>query len=348
MTNETEYKILLQYNHISHQFTKYMGVILYILCLFGTVMNILTFMQRKYNSRVCTLYLLIASICDFIHLNFGPLSNILQYGFHYDSTMNSIIYCKSKSYLVYIFTVMSASFTTLASIDRYVLSSRKITRWKFSTRSIAIRCILFITLFWLIVAIPIVFCYTRFNHYSHNEQLICSNPSRCIPCLLIQIFYTCIFNGFLPPLAMIYFGCITCLNARQLHQRSKTNSARTQQINHQLTLMLVLQSIKSSFASLPFAIFNCYLLITLNIQKSALFQAKENLVNQIVYLLFWSNYTSFFVYMSSSDIFRNQCLKAIKRLVCYKPRRYYDHVELKHLTTATNIFEEKYKSKQIL
>ena len=353
MTNETEYLILLKYNHISQQFTKYAGVCLYIICLFGTIMNVLTFMQRTYNSRACSLYLLIASICDFIHLNFGPLSNILQYGFHYDWTINSIIYCKLKSYIVFVFTVISATLTTIATIDRYVLSSRKTTRWKYSTRSIALRCILFTILFWFIFAIPIPFCYSRLNHSSHNEQLICSYLSRRMSCLLIQILYTCIFNGFFPPLIMIYFGFRTCTNARHLRQRSLSDSARMQQINYQLTLMLILQTIKSSFASLPFSFFNSYLLITINIQKSPLFQAKENLVNQIVYSLFWSNYTSFFVYIYSSDIFRCQYIKAMKKLArCFyndKQRRYYHHrTEVKHLTTTANIFDEKYKPLQLL
>jgi hypothetical protein len=334
MTNATEDPILLKYNHISHQFTKYVGVNLYIVCLFGSIMNILTFMQRTYNSRACSLYLLIASICDFIHLNFGPLSNILQYGFHYDWTITSIIYCKLKTYIVFVFTIISATLTTIASIDRYVLSSRKTTRWRFSTPSIALRCILFTILFWFIFAIPIALCYTRFNHSSHNEQLVCSNLPRHIPCLLIQILYTCILNGFLPPLAMIYFGFLTCNNARHLRQRSLSDSGRIRQINYQLTLMLILQTIKSSFASLPFSLFNCYLLITINIQKSPTFQAKENLVNQIVYLLYWSNYTSFFVYFYASDIFRYQCKKAIKKLArCFyndKQRRYYHRTQLKH------------------
>ena len=152
MLNETEYIAVLQYNYISQQFTKYVGIFLYILCLFGTIMNILTFIQRTYNSRACSLYLLIASICDFIHLNFGPLSNILQYGFHYDWTINSIIYCKIKSYIVFVFTVMSATFTIIASIDRYILSSRNNERWKYSTRSIAIRCIFLTILFWFIIS----------------------------------------------------------------------------------------------------------------------------------------------------------------------------------------------------
>ncbi|CAF0942666.1 unnamed protein product [Adineta ricciae] len=351
--SSTDFVISLKYNHLSQQFTKYFGVILYIVCFFGTMMNVLTFMQRTYHRRACSLYLLVASICDLIHLNFGPLSNILQYGFDYDWTINSNAFCKLKSYIVFVFTVLSATLTTIAGADRYVLSSRKTARWKLSTRSIALRCILVSIVFWIVFAIPVIFCSIRLNHSSHNEQLICSNSSQQISCLLLQIIYTCIFNGFLPPLVMLYFGILTCTNARHLRRRTLSGSARIRQINYQLTLMLILQTIKSSFASLPFSVFNCYLLITLNVKKSPLYQAKENLANQVVYLLFWSNYTSFFVYVYSSDIFRCQCLRAIKQLTCrfYRGQQrqlYYHRSALRYLTANASIIEEKYKPSQIL
>jgi hypothetical protein len=321
MLNETEYTLMLRYNFISQQITKYVGIFLYLLCLFGTGMNIITFTRQTYNSGPCSLYLSVASVFDFVHLNLGPLSNILQYGFHYDWTITSISYCKIKSYFTFVFAVMSATLTTMASIDRYILSSTDSTRWKYCTRHIAVRCIQFIVLFWFIISIPMVFCYTRFNHASNNEQLICSNSSHDPICLWIQILYICIFNGFLHPIAMMFFGFLTCINIHHLHQRSLLKSARIEQINYQLTSMFVLQLIKSSFSSLPFSIFNCYLLITRNMQKSSLYQAKESLVNQLFYLLFWSNYTSFFVYVYSSDIFRKQWVKTMQSIVYYLCRK---------------------------
>jgi hypothetical protein len=336
MLNRTEYTVILPYNFISEQITKYAGIFLYLLCLFGTGMNILTFMRQTYHSRPCSLYLLVASVFDLVHLNLGPLSNILQYGFHYDWTINSIAFCKIKSYFTFVFTVMAGTLTTMASIDRYILSSRNSERWKYCTRPIAMRCIQLTLLFWVIISIPIIFCYTRFGHSSRNEQLVCSSPPGDITCLLIQILYICIFNGFLHPIVMVFFGLLTCINIHHLRQRSSLKSARTQQINYQLTSMLILQLIKSSFSSLPFSIFNCYLLITRNTPKTSSYQAKENLVNQIFYLLFWSNYTSFFVYMYSSDIFRNQWVKAMKSIVYYrckkKQRRHSFHHETNRLT----------------
>jgi hypothetical protein len=336
MLNETDYPVILQYNFISQQITKYAGIFLYLLCLFGTSMNILTFMRQAYSSRPCSLYLSVASIFDFVHLNLGPLSNILQYGFDYDWTIASITFCKMKSYFNFVFCVISATLTTMTSIDRYILSSRDSTKWKYCSRAIAVRCIQLTVLFWFIISIPIIFCYTRFGHSSNNEQLICSIPSRDLICLLVQILYICIFNGFLHPIVMLFFGILTCNNIHHLRRRPLLRSTRIEQINYQLTSMLILQLIKSSFSSLPFSTFNCYLLITRNMQKSWLYQAKENLVNQIFYLLFWSNYTSFFVYIYSSDIFRNQWVRALKSVIYYfrakKQRRYSSRPETNRLT----------------
>lgn len=315
MFNSTDYTVISHYNFISQEITKYAGICLYFLCLFGTLMNILTFMRQQYHSRPCSLYLLFASLFDLVHLNLGPLANILQYGFYLDWASTALVFCKIKTYFSFVFAVTSASFTTMACVDRYILSSRNITRWKYCTRPVAVRLIQSIILFWMISSIPLIFCFTRLNHSSHNEQLICSNPARNLSCLLVQAIYICLFNGFLHPIVTLIFGLLTCTNIHHLRRRSLFKSMRVQHINYQLTTMIVLQLIKSSFSSLPFAAFNCYLLATRNMQKSSFYQAKENLVNQIFYLLFWSNYTSFFVYIYSSDIFRRQWIKAMQSMV---------------------------------
>ncbi|UJR35523.1 hypothetical protein I4U23_028277 [Adineta vaga] len=332
MLNETEHNVILQYNFISQQLTKYAGILLYILCFFGTMMNILSFKCQTYRNRSCSLYLLIASLFDFLHLNLGPLSNIIEYGFNYNWAIHSIAFCKIKHYLNFIFSVISATLTTFVSIERYILSSRKNARWKYCTRPFAVRCIQFTILFWLIISIPILFCYTRSHHISHNEQFVCSNTFHSFICRLTQLLYICIFNGFLPPIIMMIFSLLTCRNIQQLRQRSLLKSVLIQTTNYQITTMFILQSIKSSFTSLPFAIFNTYLLLTNKMPKSALNQAKENLIYQIVYLLFWSNYTSFFVYMYSSDIFRKQWTKTLRKLMYYlrksKQSKYYYRTQL--------------------
>ena len=344
MANESESILVEKYDCIARQLTIYGGIILFILCLFGTLMNMLTFAQPTYQRRPSSFYLLLASIFDLAHLTPGSITNILQYGFHYDWTINSIIYCRLKTYFVYVFTIISGTLTILANIDRYLLSSNNSKRWNYSSHSIAKRLIVSTISFWLILSIPMIFCTTRYYHSSHNEQMIGSNPSMDSICLIVRIFYTCLFDGFFPPLIMLIFGLVTYRNVHQLHRRSNFRSLSARRINQQIIFMLILQSIKSSFASMPYSFFHTYWLITRNKPKTHLDEAKENLAMQIVYLLFWSNYTSFFIYLFSSEIFRSQWKKGVKKLVCclYGSRRRRHtkcEIELKRLNYAQNTKE---------
>ncbi|CAF0782093.1 unnamed protein product [Adineta steineri] len=341
MTNATEYIIFEKYKTFTQQFTKYAGIPLYIGCFYGTVMNMIIFGQRTYRHRSGALYLLIASLCDFIYLNIGPISNILQYGFQHNWTINSIKFCKIKSYFVFVITAISATLTTLANINQYLLSSKKNKRWKYTSYIITIRCTCFTIICWFIISIPIIFCYTRYYHSSGNEELLCSNPLHGLFCFWIQILYTCLFNGFLHPFLMLFFGICTYKNIHNIQERSILKSNRIRQVNYQMALMLVLQSIKSSFASVPYAIFNTYMLITINRNKTLLHQAKENIFSQIVYFLFWSNYTSFFVYMYSSTIFKDQWKKLMKKIFCClygkRQRQLHYQTQLKQMTVVQSM-----------
>ena len=304
-----------KYNFISEQYTKYVGSFLYIMCLCGSLMNILTFLQRTYNRRACSLYLLVSSTCDFIHLNIGLLTTIVQYSFHYNLTINSITYYRIKNYLVYVFMIISATLTTLAGIDRYMLSSEKSARWNYSRRSVGIRNIKLTIFFWIVMSIPVIFCSEHSYHSFEINQITCSNLCQSVLCILVRIIYICLLNGFVPPLIMMIFGLLTCNNARRLYQRSQSKSTRVRQINQHLTSMLILQSIQSTIISTPYSIFHFYRIVTVNKSKTLRHQAIDNLINQIVELLFWSNYTSFYIYIYSSDIFRNRWIKTMKKII---------------------------------
>ena len=347
MTNETDHIIAERYYIITQKFTKYAGIGLYIICVFGTVMNVLTFSQKTYNRRATSLYLLFASLFDLAHLSPGTLSNILQYGFYYDWTINSVIYCKLKNYFVYVFTITSGTFTVFASIDRFLLSSHDPRRWNYSCRSVSKRCIKFIIIFWFIFSIPIIYCS---KHVSYASNVICSNPSKTKFCFFVRIIYSCLLDGFLPPFIMMIFGLITCYNIRHLRRSSNTRSRKSRIIHQQMSVMLILQATKSTITSFPISIFNTYRLITIETNKTLLHQAKEHLVMQIVYLLFWSNYTSFFVYIYSSDVFRNQWIQLMKNFLhcCYGNERYHysQQIKLERLETIQNLQGEKLITKR--
>ena len=321
MANKTESVISEKYQIFTEQLTKYAGIPLYILCFYGTTMNIIIFSQRIYRHRSGSLYLLFAAICDCLYLNIGPLANILQYGFHFNWNIRSIVFCKIKSYLLFALMANSATLTCFASINQYVLSSKKHKRWKFSSKKIALRCIVLTIIIWSIASSPLAVCYTQYSHSSENEQLVCTNSLQNTFCLLSQIFHICLIHGFLYPFLMLFLGIRTYRNIHQIHQKSLLKSAQIRYVNYQITLVLILQSIKSSLTSLPFAFFNSYILITMKYDKSLFSQMKETLVGQLTYLLFWSNYTSFFLYMHTSTIFKEQWKRIMKKIFCCSQRK---------------------------
>ena len=324
MLNITDESLIDNYRYLTEQFTKFVGPFLYIICLMGTLMNIFTFSQRTFDRRACSFYLLVASACDFIHLQLDPLANILQYGFSFNWTINAASICTIKSYFAFTFMIISATLTTMASVSQYFLSSTNNRRWFYARRHIGIRFTKITFTYWFLSSIPVIFCSKRFAYFFQSHLLICSNPVRHTYCFPVQLIYICLFNGFLPPFIMMICGFLTYQNIRERHHhRSKNSTAsnRIKRINQQLAWMLILQSIKSTIASVPYSIFNCYWLKTLHQHKTLLLQAQESLIHQIVYLLFWSNYTSFFVYYASSDIFRQQWIKGMKMLVCCSDKK---------------------------
>ena len=96
MLNITDESLIDNYRYLTEQFTKFVGPFLYIICLMGTLMNIFTFSQRTFDRRACSFYLLVASACDFIHLQLDPLANILQYGFSFNWTINNFSFCREE------------------------------------------------------------------------------------------------------------------------------------------------------------------------------------------------------------------------------------------------------------
>ncbi|UJR32818.1 hypothetical protein I4U23_020280 [Adineta vaga] len=300
-TNLTDYNLIEKYSFLSQQLAKYGGSLSYLICIYGTLMNMLMFSQSIYNRRACSLYLLIASVCDFMHLNLGLLPYILQYGFHYYRIITTLLFFKIKTYLVYVLSTISATLLTLAIMLRYILSSKNNSRWRHGSHRNIIRNIISTIGFWTVISIPIFFC-------SHSCQYSFD--------MFVQLVYICLFNSIIPSFLMMIFGFLTYKNAYCLYQRSQTKSFSLRRINEQLTLMFIYQSIKSTLTSLPYGIFKCYLVLTKTQQKSLIIQAKENLVHDIVQMLFWSNYSSFFIYICSSNVFRKQFIKALKKLIC--------------------------------
>ncbi len=137
-------------------------------------------------------------------------------------------------------------------------------------------------------------------------------------------FFEAIMSGLCPPTIIITLGFLLLRNVRSVAQRRVTvvptvsqttdrNQLYMQQIDAQLTRMLLLQSFVAIPSFLPFGAQNLYSSITLNWYKSPMRLAWDNVFIELIRLfsyLFYS--TSFYVSFLCSRGFRRQVFIALR------------------------------------
>jgi hypothetical protein len=159
-------------------------------------------------------------------------------------------------------------------------------------------------------------------------------------------YFEAMMSGVCPPIILLILGCLLMRNVRAVARRqvvpivgapqiNNTNQTYIQQIDAQITTMLLLQSFIAIPSFLPFGAQDLYSSITLNWYKSPLRLAWESVFIQLIRLfsyLFYS--TSFYVSCFSSRGFRRQVLHslAIKRYTAHS-----DPVNTNGQIISTNI-----------
>ena len=138
-----------------------------------------------------------------------------------------------------------------------------------------------------------------------------------------DIFFEVVVAGVCPPTILIVLGILLLRSVRQIVHRRVAPSAVTaqvanshpshiQQIDTQLTRMILLQSFVAIPSFIPYGAQNVYSSITQNWYKSPLRIAWENVAIETIRLLSYIFYsTSFYVSFSSSRGFRKAFFQSI-------------------------------------
>ena len=137
-------------------------------------------------------------------------------------------------------------------------------------------------------------------------------------------YFEVIMSGFFPPIFIITIGCLLVRNVRQIGRRrlalnatgSSTNNGSSQsyiqQIDTQLTTMLLLQCFVAIPSFIPFGVQNFYSSITQTWDKSPLRLAWENVIIELIRLFSYVFYnTSFYISFFSSPGFRRQVFHSL-------------------------------------
>lgn len=102
--------------------SRYGILCLVILGTVGNTLNIIVFSQRKLRTNPCTIYFLTSACIDLtLTLTIALPRVLITYNLDYSAIISSL--CKMRQFTYYSFSSWSVWMTTLATVDRFIISS---------------------------------------------------------------------------------------------------------------------------------------------------------------------------------------------------------------------------------
>ena len=181
--------------------------------IFGTVGNFLLvciLLQPSHRRNSCSLYLLSATVVNFILIQcILPLA--IYSANNVDPQTTSLAWCKTRSYLFNALLMLYRWSKMAACVDRAAMCSRHVWIRNFSEARVARRVILIISIVWLLIPIHLAVYYRI-------------ESGRCVPQsgVYAKFFsgYSILISGWSPPIVMAIFGWIAYRNLKQVKRRN--------------------------------------------------------------------------------------------------------------------------------
>ena len=234
------------------------------------------------------------------------------------------IFCKIRSYVAQSSTMMFRWLMTMASIDRFMLSSANPRLRRFANSRIACRIVLLIVIIWIILPVHGLIVL-------QIEQGACTIPF--LPMSIYNTFFTLILGGSLPSLIMI--TCVVLIRynlsskrERRQHTTSQHTGNSTNHLlnarDHQAVVMLFVQIGFYILTTMPWLIFLLYNAFTLTvINKSPDRLAIESLLRYLTEIIIYMYPTwSFYIHTLSAHTFRDQLIKILYSIFTCRNRCY--------------------------
>jgi hypothetical protein len=292
---------------ITTNFVIIVGIIIYIFGVIGNILNICVFTiwsfpRRNLNehnrANNSSLYLLTSSCANFIQIIYPLLTRIIFDGFQRAKTKENVFYtCQFRYYVLHTSDLISLTCICMATLDRYLISSREVRLRRLSTtkQQTKLLILLIICLFG-IHSIPLIIYYDV------------SNVGNCIINSREYLYYyLCVFqiflHGIFPILFLSIFGILTYKQLKMLHGNLNGDK--------QLSRMLLLSCIALLISSIPYCIQNIYSVIFIDFNEEL--SSYALLFYYISAILFFSNaILSFYIFFISTPNFRKQVKKILQ------------------------------------
>ena len=316
------------------------GLFLFVTGNFSCFGNLLVFTSRAFRSRACSIYLIFESFLNIIYFDYVLVTRIIQKGFAFPIINRYDVICKIRQFFSTYAHQVAFTLFALATMDRILSTQRSLgkcdvdrssshprsfpahRRWS-NRVSLAYKLVPSIILTW-------------FGLLGHRLFLYSNASGSCIPQRgfyeKYDIYFESVMSGICPPIILFILGLVLLRNVRQVvHRRvlpGNNNTANPQsaipltsiqQIDTQITKMLLLQSFVALPSFLPYGAQNLYSTITQDFYKSPLRLAWEAIVIEIIRLFSYFFYsTSFYVSFGSSRGFRRAFFHALHLRSCHK------------------------------
>ena len=113
--------------YIGQECIIYGGLFFLLMGLIGNGINIYVFSTtRVYRKTPCTFYFLVASIVNIIYILFNFTTRIVGNIYGIDFSNMSMIWCKTRQFLLYFLSLVTLTCSCLATIDQFLVTSRSV------------------------------------------------------------------------------------------------------------------------------------------------------------------------------------------------------------------------------
>ncbi|CAF3476751.1 unnamed protein product [Rotaria socialis] len=323
MTSSVDTKLIESLTFISDQFNRYLSLTILIFGVVGNILNCLVLYQKTLRYNTCAAYFLLSSFIDLISILSGIPTRILA-TWHFDPTSTIDLICKLRVFMVFSTRTASIWLITLATIDRWLLSSTNVHDRRMSTLKNIKKGMIFCLILAVLSYIHIFYCYTA---NILNGPLPCY--AKTVTCRLVTDLIYIFLSIIIPLSLMITFGLMTISNVHRVRDRAPhminlLNRLRhtrrkhmiTRSIDRRLLRMLLVQVLVLVLCCAPQAIGKLYITFNPLSSGSELRDViKTFLYNFTVLLAFIQNAVPFYIYtLAGGSIFRTVLMNLIRKV----------------------------------
>ncbi|CAF1211374.1 unnamed protein product [Adineta steineri] len=270
----------------------------------GTIGNaFIALLFNKQHQNACAIYLKYSAILNAIYLIYFEVIELIPVDYT-DGTVKAIILCKIITYIPNFLGQITKTLVIMACIDRYLITSDRVSFRAFSTPKRAKFILIFTSIFWLIFASHVLIMQTIINGQ-------CVRPGIYLP---IYTFYAILFIATGPTIILSIFGYLAYRNMRKMQVRIQPIVNHTMDQTHFIRRKdrdLLIIVIAEVFVYLILTMLLPIILIEMTISqyviqnKSIQYLQTEIFINNFaIFLLYVICAIPFYIYLISSKAFR--------------------------------------------